>query len=43
MEFYSYFWNMVIISQRPLREFWEQHPSAREALSAWCAFVRECD
>ena len=34
---------MVIISQRPLREFWEKHPSAREALNAWYTFVNECD
>ncbi|OGX90584.1 type II toxin-antitoxin system HigB family toxin [Hymenobacter coccineus] len=34
---------MVIISQKPLRAFWEQHPDAKEALSAWCAFVQESD
>ncbi|MBT9395652.1 type II toxin-antitoxin system HigB family toxin [Hymenobacter sp. NST-14] len=34
---------MVVISQKPLREFWEQHPDAKEALSAWYAFVQESD
>lgn len=34
---------MVVISQKPLREFWEKHPDAKEALSAWYAIVRECD
>ncbi|MBU6123399.1 type II toxin-antitoxin system HigB family toxin [Hymenobacter siberiensis] len=34
---------MVIISQKPLRAFWEQHPDAKEALSAWYAFVQESD
>ena len=34
---------MVIISQKPLREFWERHPDAKEALSAWYTFVGECD
>lgn len=34
---------MVIISQKPLREFWEKHPDAKEALSAWYAFVQESD
>jgi mRNA interferase HigB len=34
---------MVIISQKPLREFWEIHADAREALSAWYTFVSECD
>lgn len=34
---------MVIISQRPLRAFWEQYPDAQEALSAWYTFVNECD
>ena len=34
---------MVVISQKPLREFWELHPTAREALSAWYTFVSECE
>ena len=34
---------MVIISQKPLREFWEQHHNAKEALSAWYAFAQESD
>lgn len=26
---------MRIISKKPLREFWEQHPDAEQALKAW--------
>jgi mRNA interferase HigB len=29
--------NMRIISRRALREFWEHHPDARQALQAWYA------
>ena len=34
---------MVVISQKALREFWEAHSDAREALSTWYTFVLECD
>ena len=34
---------MVVLSQKALREFWERHPDAEEALSAWYTFVGECD
>ena len=34
---------MVVLSQKALREFWERNPNAEEALSAWYAFVGECD
>lgn len=26
---------MRVISKKPLREFWEEHPNARAALQAW--------
>jgi len=26
---------MRVISKRPLREFWEQHPEAKRALQSW--------
>jgi len=29
--------DMRIISRRTLREFWERHPDARQALQAWYA------
>ena len=34
---------MVVISQKPLREFWEKHLDDQEALGAWYAFVQESD
>lgn len=34
---------MVIISQKPLRAFWEMHSDAKEALNAWYTFVNECN
>ena len=32
--------DMRIISRRALREFWERHPDARQALQAWYADVK---
>jgi mRNA interferase HigB len=32
---------MRIISRRTLREFWEEHPNARQALQTWYADVRQ--
>jgi mRNA interferase HigB len=34
---------MRIIARRTLREFWEQHPDARQALQAWYADVKRAD
>ena len=34
---------MRIISRRVLREFWEKHPDARQALQAWYADVKRAD
>ena len=34
---------MRIIARRTLREFWQRHPNAREALEAWYAEVRKAD
>ena len=31
---------MRIISRKKLREFWERHPDARQALQAWYADVK---
>lgn len=31
---------MRIIARKTLREFWEQHPDARQSLQAWYADVR---
>jgi mRNA interferase HigB len=31
---------MRIISRKMLREFWDKHPAARQALQAWCDDVR---
>ena len=35
--------NMRIIARRTLREFWEKHPDARQALQAWHADVKRAD
>lgn len=32
---------MRIIARRTLREFWEKHPDARQALQAWYADVKQ--
>jgi mRNA interferase HigB len=32
---------MRIIARRVLREFWKQHPDARQALPAWYADVKQ--
>lgn len=32
---------MRIISRKTLKEYWEQHPDARQALQAWYADVRQ--
>lgn len=32
--------DMRIISRKALREFWERHPDARQALQAWYADVK---
>ncbi len=32
---------MRIISRKALREFWERHPDARQALQAWYADARQ--
>lgn len=32
---------MRIISRKKLREFWEQHPDARQPLQAWYADVKQ--
>ena len=34
---------MRIISRRALREFWEQHPDARQPLQAWYADVKRAE
>ena len=34
---------MRIISRKVLREFWERHPDARQALQAWFADVKHAD
>lgn len=34
---------MRIIARRTLREFWEKHPDARQALQAWYADVKQAD
>lgn len=34
---------MRIISRRALREFWEQHPDARQALQVWYADVKRAE
>ena len=34
---------MRIIARRTLREFWETHPDARQALQAWYADVKRAD
>jgi mRNA interferase HigB len=34
---------MRIIARRVLREFWEQHPDARQALQAWYADVKPAE
>ncbi len=34
---------MRIIARRALREFWEKHPDARQALQAWYADVQRAD
>src|SRR5512139_2079025 len=34
---------MRIIARRTLREFWEKHPAARQALQAWYADVKRAD
>lgn len=32
---------MRIVSRKKLREFWEQHPDARQPLQAWYADVKQ--
>lgn len=34
---------MRIISRKSLREFWEQHPEARQPLQAWYADVKRAE
>ena len=34
---------MNVIAKRTLREFWEKHPSAEKALSAWYMIVSKRD
>lgn len=34
---------MRIISRRALREFWEQHPDARQSLQVWYADVKRAE
>jgi len=34
---------MRIISRKKLREFWERHPDARQALQAWYADARHAN
>ncbi len=34
---------MRVIARRTLREFWEKHPDARQALQAWYADVKRAD
>jgi mRNA interferase HigB len=34
---------MGIISRKALRNFWEQHPDARQSLQAWYADVRRAN
>ena len=34
---------MRIVSRKALREFWERHPDARQALQAWYADVKHAD
>jgi mRNA interferase HigB len=34
---------MRIISRKMLREFWEKHPDAQQALQAWYADVKRSD
>ena len=34
---------MRIIAKRTLREFWETHPDAKDALEAWHSAVRRAD
>ena len=34
---------MRIIARRPLREFWETHPDAEQALRAWYQDARQAD
>lgn len=34
---------MRIISRKSLREFWEQHPGARQPLQAWYADVKRAE
>ena len=34
---------MRIIARRALREFWEKHPDARQALQAWYADVKRAE
>lgn len=34
---------MRIIARRTLREFWEVHPDAEEALRTWYTYVRQAD
>ncbi len=34
---------MRIIARRTLREFWEKHPDARQALQAWYADVKQAE
>lgn len=33
---------MHVISQKPLRTFWEKHPSVKSALKAWFQWVKRC-
>ncbi len=34
---------MRIVARRTLREFWEKHPDARQALQAWYADVKQTE
>ncbi len=34
---------MRIIARRALRDFWEVHPDAEEALRTWYTYVRQAD
>ena len=34
---------MRIIAKGPLRDFWEQHPDAKQPLSAWFREVQQAD
>lgn len=34
---------MRVISRKKLKEFWEEHPDARQSLQAWYADVKHAD